>query len=294
MKVRALVNPAAGGGAGRRALAAIRAGLPAGTTLVVTRDGTHLTAEARRAVDEGVERLLVAGGDGTMHLVVPSLLGAATCLGVVPVGRGNDFAASLGVPANVVDAVEMALTARARQVDVGRAGDHHFAFYAGAGFDSAVAATADGQSRLLPASVTYALATLRTLVRFRAPAALVEWEGGRFEGEVMFVTVCNGPRFGGGMRIAPDAEMDDGLLDLVLVRKVSKPELLRVFPRVFRGTHVDHPAVSIHRTPWARLRLPAEAQLACDGEVLGRLPAEGLEVDLIPGALRVAAGESSP
>ena len=96
MHVRFLVNPSAGGSAGRRALPAIRAGLPKGARLVVSRDAAHLAAEARRAVDEGVERLVVAGGDGTFHLVLPPLVGARTCLGLVPVGRGNDFAVSLG------------------------------------------------------------------------------------------------------------------------------------------------------------------------------------------------------
>lgn len=289
MKVRCLVNPAAGGGAGSKALPAIRAGLPRDAALVVSRDAAHLSAEARRAVDEGVDRLIVAGGDGSFHLVLPALVGAATRLGVVPVGRGNDFAASLGVPARVGPAVEVALGGRERRLDVGRAGDHLFAFYSGAGFDSAVSATADGHSRRLPAALTYILATLRTLIGFRPPSAHVEWEGGRFEGEVMFATVCNGPRFGGGMLIAPEAELDDGLLDLVLVRRLSKPALLRVFPRVFRGTHVGHPAISIHRTPWVRMRFDPEAQLACDGEVLGPLPAAGLEFGLLPRALRVAA-----
>jgi diacylglycerol kinase (ATP) len=288
-KVRFLVNPSAGGSAGRRALPAIRGCLPRGARLVVSRDGADLAAEAKRAVDEGVNRLVVAGGDGTMHLVVPALIGAATCLGVVPVGRGNDFAASLGVPSTVEEAVQLALTGPERLIDVGRAEDHRFAFYAGAGFDSAVSATADGQSRLLPSSITYILATVRTLVRFQSPTALVEWEGGRFEGELMFATACNGPRLGGGMLMAPDAEMDDGLLDLVLVRKVSKLALLRVFPRVFRGTHVEHPAISIHRTPWVRVRLSHGTLLACDGEVLGPLPAEGIRFDLIPRGLRVAA-----
>jgi diacylglycerol kinase (ATP) len=287
--VRFLVNPSAGGSAGRRVLPAIRSGLPPGARLVVSRDGAHLAAEARRAVDEGVERLVVAGGDGTFHLVLPALIGAETCLGVVPVGRGNDFAVSLGVPRRVPESVALALTARPRQIDVGRVGAHRFAFYGGAGFDAAVSATADGHSRLLPASITYILATVRTLVGFRAPTARLEWQGGEFEGELMFATVCNGPMFGGGMLIAPGAALDDGLLDLVLVRRVSKLELLRVFPRVFRGTHVDHPAISVHRTPWVRARFTPGTLLACDGEVLGELPDEDLRFDLIPGGLRVAA-----
>ncbi len=294
MNVRFLVNPSAGGSAGRRALPAIRAGLPPGARLVVSRDAAHLAAEARRAVDEGVERLVVAGGDGTFHLVLPPLVGAATCLGLVPVGRGNDFAVSLGVPTAVPEAVRRALSARPRRIDVGRVGENCFAFYAGAGFDSAVTVTANGQTRRLPDSITYALATLRTLVRFRPPVARLEWEGGDFEGEVMFATVCNGPRFGGGMLIAPDAELDDGLLDLVIVRRVTRLALLRVFPRVFRGTHVDHPAVSIHRTPWVRMRFAPGALLACDGEVQGPVPAEGVELGLSARALRVAAGPIEP
>lgn len=289
-KVRCLVNPSSGGSAGLRALPAIRAGLPPGARLVVSRDGAHLSAEARRAVDEGVERLVVAGGDGTFHLTLPPLVGAATCLGLVPVGRGNDFAASLGVPAAVADALQLALTAPARAIDVGKAGGHHFAFYGGAGFDSAVSATVDRQSRRLPASIAYILATLRTLVGFRPPWARIEWQGGRFEGELMFATVCNGPRLGGGMLMAPAARLDDGMLDLVLVRKVGRLELLRVFPRVFRGTHVGHPAVAIHRTAWVRMRFASPALLACDGEVLGPVPREGIELTVLPRALRVAAG----
>ena len=133
-------------------------------------------------------------------------------------------------------------------------------------------------------------ATVRTLMRFRPPLARLEWEGGEFEGEVMFATACNGPMFGGGMLIAPDAEYDDGRLDLVIVRKVTRLALLRVFPRVFRGTHVDHPAVSIHRTPWVRMRFAPGTLLACDGEVQGTVPPEGLEMGLRERALWVAAG----
>ncbi len=289
MKVRFLANPSAGGGAGRRAVPALRGLLPPGAELVVSDSGEHLAAAARRAVAEGIERLVVAGGDGTFHIVTAELVRSSTCLGLVPVGRGNDLAASLAIPAAVEAAVTVALTAPERRLDAGRAGDRWFAFYAGAGFDSAVSATADRQGRWLPPSITYILATLRTLVGFRPPWAEIEWDGGRFEGEVMFATACNGPLFGGGMRIAPEAALDDGLLDLVIVRRVSKPALLRVFPKVFHGTHVGHPAISIHRTRRVRMRFEPGALLAADGEVLGELPPGGIEIELVRRALRVAA-----
>ncbi len=91
----------------------------------------------------------------------------------------------------------------------------------------------------------------------------------------MFVTICNAPRFGGGMYIAPEAEMDDGLFDLVVIRSMSKLHLLlRLFPKVFKGNHVGHPAVSIHRTPWARVSFDREQVLGCDGELVGRARAD--------------------
>jgi diacylglycerol kinase (ATP) len=288
MRARFLVNPSAGGGRARRRLGAIREAAAAlGADVHVCCSGPDLVAQARRAVEDGVERLAVAGGDGTAHLAVQGLAESDCALALVPTGRGNDYAASLGIPERCADALDRVSSGSERRVDLGRVGTEWFAFYAGVGFDSATSKTAEGHPRWWPDSVTYAVAVLRTLVDFRPPMARITFDGGSFEGRVMFATACNGPRFGGGMKIAPMAILDDGLLDLVIVREVGRAELLRIFPRVYRGAHVDHPAVSFHRTRRVRFEFEPTMLLGSDGELVDEVGAQPVEAVLVPAALKV-------
>lgn len=234
-------------------------------------------------------RLVVAGGDGSLHLVVQALAETECELAILPCGRGNDLAKSLGIPGRFDGALELALGGSARSIDLGRAGDRWFHCYGGAGFDAEVSRTADRHPRWWPDTLTYIVAVLRTLVGFRPPRARVSWDGGVFEGEVMFVTACNAPYFGGGMNIAPDADLTDGMLDLVVVRRVSKAALLKVFPRVYRGTHVEHPAVEIYRTRKVTLAFAPPAPLGCDGELVEKMVDGQLAIEVRPRALNVIA-----
>lgn len=285
---RFLVNPASGGGRARRFLPRLRRRAAAlGAEVEVSSGGEDLTDRARRAVTDGVGRLVVAGGDGSLHLVVQALAETECELAILPCGRGNDLAKSLGIPGRFDAALDLALGGAARPIDLGRAGDRWFHCYGGAGFDAEVSRTADRHPRWWPDTLTYVVAVVRTLVGFRPPRVRVSWDGGVFEGEVMFVTACNAPYFGGGMNIAPGAEMTDGMLDLVVVRRVSKPALLKVFPRVYRGTHVGHPAVEVHRARRVALAFDPPALLGCDGEPVAEVGEEELTVEVRPGALRV-------
>ncbi len=289
------MNPTSGGGRAKRHLRALRhKAAELGADLHVTCSGPDLTAQARRAEADGIERLVVAGGDGSMHLAVQGLAGTNCALAVIPCGRGDDLACSLGVPYRFVEALDLALHGEPRPIDVGRVGELRFVLYGGAGFDSACSVTADGQPRWWPHKLTYVVAVLRTVVGYRPPRARVEWQGGEYHDEIMFATACNAPRFGGGMYIAPDAEMDDGQFDLVIVRSMSKLRLLlQVFPRVFKGAHVGHPAVEIRRTPWARISFDREMWLGCDGELVDRVHREPLELFIERGALKVIGIRSS-
>lgn len=254
----------------------------------LTCSGPDLTAQARLAAEQGVERLIVAGGDGSMHLAAQGLAESNCALGVLPFGRGDDLANSIGVPLHFEDALELAVSGPSRSIDLGRAGDTWFVLYGGAGFDSACSVTADRQPRWWPDKLTYIVSVFRTVVGFEPPRARVEWDGGSYDDDVMFVTACNAPRFGGGMYIAPEAAMDDGKFDLVVIRRMSKLHLLiRVFPKVFKGKHVGHPAVAIHRTAWARVSFDREQVLGLDGELVGRVGEEPVELRVVPGALRV-------
>ncbi len=298
-RVRFLVNPTAGGGRARRVLGRVRSRAEAvGAAVELSADGSDLTARARRAVHDGVQRLVVVGGDGTAHLAIQALARTACELAVVPTGRGDDFACSLGIPTEPGAALELALTGTAREIDLVRvdrpgAGPMWGGVYASAGFDSAVTRTGNAQPRWIPSSVTYIVAALRTLAGFEAPLITVEHDGGLYEEPSMFVAACNAPRYGRGMRIAPNASMTDGLLDVVTVARISKLELLRIFPRVFSGRHVDHPAVSIFRSRRARVRVEPAVLLGSDGEIEGEVGSDPVEITAVARALRAVAADSA-
>jgi diacylglycerol kinase (ATP) len=286
--VRFLVNPAAGRGSGASHLHELRRlASHAGAGLVVSRGAEDLIEQARRAVADGIERLVVAGGDGTMHLVAQALAGTSCALGVVPLGTGNDLAGTLAIPPETAPAVARALAGPVRAIDLARAGSTVCVGYAGVGFDSEVTRFAN-QVKALRGPLVYLYSVIHTLVTFEPPTLRVEHDGGVFEGRAMFVVAANLPRFGGGMRIAPAAAIDDGLLDLVIVREISRPALLAVFPKVYNGRHVGHPAVSITRTRRAAISIDRPLEMYGGGEPVHSMrPGEPVVVEAVPGALWV-------
>ncbi len=286
--IRFLVNPSSGRGAGARHLDRLRIlASKYGAGLAVSRTASDLPMQAYRAAEDGVERLIVVGGDGTMHFALQGLAGSDCALGVVPLGSGNDLAGSLGVPAKLDEAVERAITGPIRKIDLIRVGPMYSVSYLGVGFDSEVTRTAN-QVKHLRGPLIYAWSVIKTLATFKPPHLRVEHDGGVFEGKAMFAVAANLPRFGGGMRIAPEASIDDGLLDLVIVREISKVNLLRVFPKVYSGKHASHPAVEILRTRRAVLSIDRSMYLYGGGEpVRPMAPGDRVELEVLPGALAV-------
>lgn len=288
MSARVLLNPSAGRGRGARLaerLAALAAG--AGLPLESSASAEDLARRARRAADEGIERLFVFGGDGTWHHAANALAGSDTCLVPVPLGTGNDLARELGYPLDPEAAFRAGLEGVRERLDLGRIGDRFFCGVAGVGFDAAVAEYARTRVRRLRGPLVYAWATIASLAAFRPPAARLRAPGFAFDGEIFLAAFANTSHYGGGMRIAPDADPTDGLLDLVLVRRVSKLRLLGVFPRVYRGRHVGHPAVSIARVERLSVELDPAQPINADGEGLGSTAGAPLEVSVERGALGV-------
>ena len=245
-----LTNPSSGKGRGAR-VAAEAAPLLRSTGCTVDElegaDGAEALALARRAVADGVDALVVVGGDGMVHLAVQALAGTGVPLGLVPAGTGNDVARYLDVPrGDTPGAVDVVLGGRTRPMDLARAGPTWYATVLATGFDSRVNERANdmtwprGQMR-------YNLATLAELRVFEPLAYTLELDGVVRQVEAMVVAVGNGPSFGGGLRICDGALLDDGLLDVVIIKTMSKLELVRTYPKLFRGTHVHHPAYERHR-----------------------------------------------
>jgi diacylglycerol kinase (ATP) len=223
-----------------------------------------------------------------VHLGVNVCAGSPTRLAVVAAGTGNDFARNLGLPVrDAAAAVSLLTEGSTREIDLGRvshgvAGEKWFGGVLGAGFDAVVNARA--QRMTWPrGQMRYNLAVLRELPVFRPIPYAIELDGHRIETRAMLVAVANTTSFGGGMRVCPDADVADGLFDVMIVHALSVAAFLRVFPKVYSGTHTTHPAVEIHRA--RRVRLEASGiHSQADGESFAELP---IDAEVVPGALRV-------
>ena len=248
-------------------------------------------ANAERAVAErSIDTLVVIGGDGMMHLGVNATAETGLPLGIIAAGTGNDSARTLGMPIGDAAAGARAILESldsTRKVDAIRAeaatGDFWTFGSVSAGFDSIVNARANGW-RWPHGSSKYQLALLRELPIFKPIQFKATIDGQVREIEAMLCSVANGPAYGGGMLIAPEASVDDGYADLFIVHKISRLELIKVFPKVYTGAHVSHPAVEIVRAKVVSLE--ANVPTSADGELTGRAP---VKATLVPGALTVIA-----
>jgi diacylglycerol kinase (ATP) len=288
--VALLVNPTSGGGRGARegrAAADRLRSLGIGVRLIEGADATDALALARDAIAAGVDGLVVAGGDGMVHLGVQCVAGMDVPLGIVATGTGNDFATALGIPAhNASAAADVIARWTVRSVDAvltdSAAGSRWFAGVLSAGFDSAVNELANSR-RWPKGRMRYNLAILQELGVFKPEAFRLTIDGTVIELDAMLAAVGNNTSYGGGMQIAPGAVLDDGLLHVTVLAKVGRITLLRVFPKVYKGTHISHPAVHVYVGRQIRLEAPGAIAYA-DGERIGPLP---LTATCVPGALHV-------
>jgi diacylglycerol kinase (ATP) len=289
MSARFLINPTAGRG---RAAAAIEVVTPrvGREHVVVTGGPEHLRQETWRAVADGVERLIVAGGDGSAHLAVQELAGKRTALGVLPLGSGNDLAATLGMPQDLRAAIETALTAPVRSMDLGRVGEHYFALYCGLGLDGEVSRIYNEEMRWPRGPAGYVWAAVRATLRFQAPVLSLADDRGSIAGPMMLAVVANAARCGGGMQIAPMAAIDDGAFELITLDAVPRRSVLLLLSKVFRGAHLGHPKVH-HRRVEGTLRVASDRPLWAygDGEPLLEVGEEPVAVEMHPRSLRVVS-----
>jgi diacylglycerol kinase (ATP) len=281
-----LTNPTAGKGKGARTAAmALPRLLEAGYDVrsLAGRSPEDAMELARQCVADGIEALVVCGGDGMVHLGVQAVAGTDTPLGIIPAGTGNDVARYLGLPrSDPALAADVVARGKERVIDLARVGSVHFVTVLAAGFDAIVNERANAMT-WPKGQMRYNLATLAEL-RVLAPIPYVlELDGVEERLEATLVAVGNGPSFGGGLRITEGAELDDGMLDVVVIRPLSKLGLLRTYPKLFKGTHVHAPQYQHHRVRRVTVAAPGIVAYA-DGERIGALP---LTIEVVPGALRV-------
>ncbi len=280
-----LVNPSAGAGRTRellpRATEAMRAaGLEHRT--VLTTGIEHGCVEAAAAAGAG-EACVVMSGDGLIGQVGGTLAGTGAPLGVIPAGRGNDFARVVGIPDDVEGAVATLAGGRIREIDVGEANGKRFLCIASCGFDSDANRIAN-ETRLLKGSVVYAYAALRALATWKPATFTLTLDGDRELVTGYTVAAANSKAYGGGMIAAPHAELDDGLLDVGATGNVGKLRFLRGLSKIFKGEHLEALEVRLWRAQEVTIEADRPFAVYADGDHLTDLPAT---VRLLPRALRV-------
>ena len=287
MPLTLLVNPASAHGRTLKLLPAIEQELD--------QRRIPFRVERTRGLEDGVERTLgaieagevpvVVSGDGLVGAIGGAMAGSDTPLGIVPGGRGNDLARVLGIPDDPVEAVAVIAAGETRRIDVGEANGRRFLGIVSVGFDSECNRLAN-EVKIVRSNLVYVYSLFRTLLTWKPARFTIRSESQRIRTSGYSISVANNSTFGGGMRIAPEAELDDGLLDIVTVGEVGKLRFVANLSKVFKGTHIDQEQVRMFRASRVEISASRPFPVYADGEHLTDLP---VSVRILPRALSVLA-----
>ena len=274
MKLALIVNPSAGGGRAGRELPGVQAEL---TRLGLdhraqhTRSLDHARELAREAAAAG-EAAVAFGGDGLVGAVADALCGSDGVLGVLPGGRGNDLARTLGIPLQPVPACAVLRGGLVERLDLGDVDGHGYVGIASCGFDSEANRIAN-ETRIIRGNLVYAYGMLLALARWKPATFTVEPDSGPARTFLGYsVAAANSRYFGGGMMLAPDASLHDGQLELVIISDVARLRYLLHSPSVFKGTHVRQPNVEVIRCSAAKISASRPFEMYADGDPIAQLP----------------------
>ena len=242
---------------------------------------------AQEAIANGSHWIIACGGDGTIHEVVNAIAEKPeVVLGVLPCGKGNDFAEALRIPTKPVEAIEVLLEGATRQVDLGKIGDHYFDTIVTCGYDAEVSRRVTEEGTPFSGTAAYVWTAITTLFSYRSPAVRLEGDFGSYEGEILLTATGITSSYGGGMKIVPEAIIDDGLFDVCIIEPVPHRTVLRLLFTLFWGGHAGHPAVQMHRTKSLTIETDPPILLYADGERICNTPAT---VEIVERGLTVIA-----
>lgn len=301
-------NPISGSRRGLAYLSRVRRALEVAEipyTHAITKGRGDAARLAHSAVLQGCGAVVAIGGDGTFFEVVNGVIGLGVgagvekepvAVGLVQAGRGSDFGRSAGIPSDVEAACARLVEGRIRLIDLGRVTyrafdgkerTRYFANAAGMGFDAEVSIRANAGSRLMGSTLPYLSSLLATLWTYHNKRVTVRLDDRQaWQARINSIVVANGQYFGGGMKIAPEAQLADGCLDIVALGDLGKIDLMRNVPKVYDGSHLSHPKVKSSRGREVKVTSPERILLQADGEVLGTAPAL---FSVIPHALHLIA-----
>lgn len=278
MRVLVIVNPLAGSGKALRLLPKIKRWLSEFShdfLYEITKSPDEMRSKIRSASSKGIEAILLSGGDGTVHQALPAIAETGLPLGFLPSGRGNDFARNMGLPVDLKRNCSFLSKPSFRNVDLPSLNQKTpFVAIAYVGFDSEVNRLANNHQGYWGGTLGYIICVLKALKNFKPFEVEITIDDCSWKERVMMISVANAPFYGGGMKIAPQAMMDDGKLDICIVKEIPKLELLRQFPKVFKGTHISHPKIMMVKGKKIKISSEEDRELFADGEYAGKLPVE--------------------
>jgi YegS/Rv2252/BmrU family lipid kinase len=290
LKTQVILNPTAGNYKCKRAFPALKSKLlerGIAHHFCFSRYRGHITELALKAKNQGYEKIIVGGGDGTINEAINALVGSDVKLGVLPLGRGNDFARNLGIKEDLDFACSVLDQGKVRTVDVVKVnGSRYYGSVGGIGFDSEVASWANRYKKFAPGINTYLLGILAKIFTFKFKKVEITYDTKHYKGEILLAAFGNTKWYGGGINITPTALMDDGWLDICIVEKINKIKLLFLFPSTFKGNHTKFQEVKLHRAKNISINSETPLQLLGDGEIICQTP---VYLRVVPQALRVIA-----
>ena len=298
-QARVIVNPVAG--AGRTAkkwpqIMALLKDVELRFEYDLTEAPGHAIELAKSAAKQGYRMVISVGGDGTINEIVNGLYDAGSMadvmLGIIGTGTGSDYIRTIGIPRSYTEACRCFARPRKLTVDLGvveyvsrgQTARRLFVNFAGLGFDAEVVKATTQRFKTLGSLPSYRLGLLTTLLCYRGKQVTIEMDGQVEDRKVCLVLMGNGKYGGGGMLSTPNADPTDGLFDVLIIDDLSKPDLLWSLPRVYRGTHLTHPKVTVKRARDIEIVSAEPMALQADGELLGELPAR---FQVLPAALNI-------
>jgi YegS/Rv2252/BmrU family lipid kinase len=275
MKISAIINPLASAGKAYRLLPYLKK---------ITSDSNHrfewqiinskekMGSAILSAKSRGYDTVLIAGGDGTLSNALPYIIKSNLPLCYLPCGRGNDFARNVGIPLDIKKALNYPDEPKIKWVDLPTVNEVPFGSTAYIGVDTKVTELANKPNRLFKGKIGYNFYVLKALFNFEPFEIEIKTDNDIWRGRIMMVVIANGSDYGGGMKIAPDAVIDDGILNLCIVKETSKLKLIRQFPKVFSGKHITDPNVILKSGKQITIKANRHYKVFADGEYIEDLP----------------------
>ena len=293
IRCKVIVNPIAGVLKGPAKIRRVRQALdklPIEYDLILTEIPGQAVELTRQAVLDGWPLIVAVGGDGTISEVVNGLMkaggeGEVGTLGIIPLGTGNDLAYALDLPDDLNAACQRLIRGQTRLLDVGQVNQVYFINNSAVGLEPMVS-IAHEKMRWLKGKVRYIMAALKTIAEIKIWSMTIQWDEGCDSGPMILVSVGNSCRTGGAFYMTPAAKMDDGLLDFIYARQMNRWEILKILPRTFTGSHIDHPLITYRRTTTLTITTTPSTPIQADGEVIS-LDATEINYRIIPQKLRV-------